>query len=146
MIDNSLEKVILSAGCLCTHVKGTSMNPMLYENKHKVYIERNNDRLKVGDVALYKRLSGEYVLHRVMKVNNESYVFCGDNHFVLERGILDNQILGVLKGYYENDKFIDLDKSFKYKVYKTFWGKSLACRRVLNFFRKIKNKLFGKKS
>lgn len=144
MIDSSFESLLNSVGCLCTEIKGTSMNPLLFEGVNKVYLERPNFRLKKGDVALYKRDSGEYVLHRVMKVLNESYVFCGDNHFTLEYGITDAHVLAIMVGYYKGEKYIELDKSFKYKLYKFFWCSSLSFRKILNFFRYYFKKIFKK--
>ena len=108
MIDVNLQSVLSQTGCLCTEIKGTSMNPLLYSGKNKVYIERNVSRLKKGDVALYKRDNGEYILHRVMRVLKEGYVFCGDNHFTLEYGITDAHVLGVMKGYYVGDKYVNV--------------------------------------
>ena len=144
MVDNALEYLLNSVGFICTEIKGTSMNPLLFEGVNKVVIERPLNRLKKGDVALYKRDSGEYVLHRVMKVLNDSYVFCGDNHFVLEYGITDAHVLGVMKGYYKGEKYVNIEKSFKYKLYKLFWCNSLSFRKFLNYFRSGFNKIFKK--
>ena len=145
MVDVKIEELLNSTGCLCTEIKGTSMNPLLYEGVNKVYVERPSTRLKKGDVALYKRDNGEYILHRVMKVLNESYVFCGDNHFTLEYGVTDAHILGVMKGYYKKLKYVDVNKSLKYKLYKLFWCNSLSFRKFLNYFRTAFKKVFKHK-
>ena len=134
---NNFEDVIKATGCLCTEIKGTSMNPLLYQGKNKVYLEAPTSTLKKGDVALYKRDSGEYVLHRVMMVTDGSYVMCGDNHFMLEYGVKHENVLGVMKGYYVGVKYVDISKSVKYKLYKFFWCNSLKFRRFLNFFRSV---------
>lgn len=141
MIDASLEEILDKTGCLCTEIKGTSMNPLLYSGKNKVYIEKPTGRLKRMDVALYRRDNGDYILHRVMSVLSNGYVFCGDNHFVLEYGITDENILGVMKGYYSGTRYISVDKSFKYKLYVFFWASSLKFRRFLNLFRRINKKI-----
>ena len=85
------------------------------------------------------------MLHRVIKAKKGVYTFCGDNHFELELGVLHSQVLGVCTGYFKYDKFINLKKSFKYKLYKTFWGKCLFTRRILNFIRRLLNKIKGNK-
>lgn len=141
MIEESLEEIINLTGCLCVEIKGTSMNPLLKQGVNKVYIEKPKTRLKKGDVALYKRDSGEYVLHRVMKVLPDGYVFCGDNHFVLEYGITDKHIVGVMQGYYTGEKFTSVSKSFNYKLYKFFWGDGLKRRKFFNWFRVLFNKI-----
>ena len=137
----SLEEGLIKNGFIIYGFKGTSMNPLLKSGRDKAYIENLKKPLKKGDIALYLRDSGEYVLHRVMKAKNGVYTFCGDNHFVLEPNILTNQILGVCTGYFKGDKFIEFKKSFKYKIYLIFWGKCLFARRILNLFRRLFNKI-----
>ena len=141
MIDISCEELLNTNGFIISGFKGTSMTPLLRADRDKVYIEKVADRLKKGDIALYKRKSGEYVLHRVFKVNEISYDFWGDNQFVIERGVLDLQILGVAKGYYKGEKYIDFKKSFKYKLYKLFWCSSIFLRKFFNLFRRLKGKI-----
>lgn len=141
MIDISCEEILNTNGFIISGFRGTSMTPLLRADRDKVYIEKITKRLKKGDIALYKRSNGEYVLHRVYKVNEISYDFWGDNQFVIERGVLDLQILGVAKGYYKGEKYIEFEKSFKYKLYKHFWCTRIWKRKFFNFFRKIKGKI-----
>lgn len=65
-------------------------------------IEAVNGPLKKYDVPLYKRDSGQYVLHRIIKRARRSYVMCGDNRSQLEYGITDRHIIGVLTGIVRN--------------------------------------------
>ena len=136
MIDASIEKVLNEHGFIVTEFSGTSMNPLLVSGRDKVLISKVTGRLKKGDVALYLRDNGSYILHRVYKVLPSSYVFYGDNHYVLEYGVKDENIIGVCEGYFKGEKYVDFKKSFKYKIYKFFWCKSLKMRKVLNKFRK----------
>ncbi len=136
-MDNSIKEILLKEGFVYAPIKGTSMNPMLYENRDRVLIERCVKRLKNGDVALFERADGSFVLHRVMRVYDTHYTFCGDNHSVFEYGVKDENVLGVLTGYYKKDKFINLQKSFKYKLYLFFYGKNLFVRRIRFLLRRI---------
>ena len=141
MINLSLEEGLLKEGFIITAFKGTSMNPLFIEGRDKVHIVKKTSKLKRGDIALYKRSSGLNVLHRVYKVLPDSYVFWGDNQLVLEYGVKDDNVLGVCVGQYKGEKYIDLEKSFKHKVYKAFWCKWVWLRKFLNVFRRVKNKL-----
>ena len=148
MIDVSIETAIKENGFIFTEFKGTSMNPLLKEGRDKVYIEKPTKRLKKGDIALYKRKNGSYILHRVFKVLESSYVFLGDNQFILEYGLKDEDVLGVCKGFYKGEKYIDFSKKFSYKLYKAFWCSSIGLRKFLNLFRRAFRKLkkiFSKK-
>ena len=147
MIDNSFESVLNQNGYIVTEFRGTSMSPLLLQGRDKVFIKQVNGKLKKGDIALYKRPSGGYIMHRVYKVFEDSYAMLGDSHFTVEYGVPFDVVVGVMVGYYKGEKYIELSKSFGYKAYKFFWCSSLAGRKFLNFFkrcfRKIK-KIFKK--
>lgn len=77
---------------------GDSMMPLIKQGRDVLIIEKNNGRLKKYDVPLYRRDSGQYVLHRILKVQESDYVICGDNRSRRETGITDRHIIGVLTG------------------------------------------------
>ena len=77
-------------------VTGTSMNPVLVAGRDHVLIEKPQLPLEIGDVPLYRRDDGTFVLHRVVDKNEKGYVMCGDNQFILEKGICDRHIIGVM--------------------------------------------------
>ncbi len=76
-------------------VTGTSMNPLLFEKRDYVLIEKPSFPLSIGDIPLYRRKDGSFVLHRIVGVNETGYIMCGDNQFMLEYGITDGDIIGV---------------------------------------------------
>lgn len=97
---------------------GISMRPMLRQHKDIAVIKRTNGRLKKNDVPLYHRKgSDKFILHRILKVTDDGYVIRGDNLFKNEYDIKDENIVGVLKAFYRNGKYIDCQKSAGYKVY-----------------------------
>lgn len=75
---------------------GVSMLPLIVQGRDSVYIKRPEGRLNKYDIAFFKRDSGEFILHRVIKVKKDSYVFCGDNQWIVEKGIKDKNIIGVV--------------------------------------------------
>lgn len=112
---------------------GTSMRPMLRDHKDMVVIKRKNGRLKKNDVPLYSRTgSKKFILHRILKVTPEGYIIRGDNLYKKEYDIKDENIVGVLKAFYRDGKYIDCEKSRGYKIYvflnrasyplRYFWG------------------------
>ena len=136
---NNLENALNEIGFVCMEFKGTSMLPIFVEGRDKVciYSYKPEISLKKGDIILYKRESGLYVLHRIMAIKGDEYVLCGDNHTTLEYGVKPSQILGVAKGYYKYDKYIDFDKSIKYKIYKNTFAKFRIFRKIRNGFKRI---------
>lgn len=136
----TIEETLEKNGYLITPVKGTSMLPMLDSRTDKAVIEEFNGTLKRGDVVLYKRKSGVLVLHRLVKICKKGLVFCGDNHFSLEYGITKDMCLGVMKGFFRAEYYVDLQKNRKYKAYKIFYGNRRVLKKLLYYFFK-KHKL-----
>lgn len=99
---------------------GTSMMPLLRQNRDLMIIEKPHGRLKKYDVPLYKRPSGQYVLHRILKVRENDYVICGDHCYRREYGISDRQIIGVLTGFIRDGKTYSV-KNKGYKAYVHLW-------------------------
>lgn len=117
---------------------GISMEPMLHTRKNIVVIKKVSAPLKKYDVVLYKR--GEsYVLHRLVKIAADGkYVFRGDNCVNDEYDITDENVLGVLKGYYKGERYIDCGKNAGYRIYSRFW---VATHGARTFFRSVKHKI-----
>ena len=97
------EDVIAEQGSLVYTNVGDSMVPVIREG-NLLIIEAVKNPLKVGDVPLYKRDTGQYVLHRVVGIKNGKYIMKGDNRDFVERGITDRYIIGVLTGIVRNGK------------------------------------------
>ena len=70
----TFEEIIQRDGKLIYTNKGNSMMPLIKEGRDLLVIERTNGRLKRFDVPLYKRDTGQYVLHRIMRVRKNDYV------------------------------------------------------------------------
>lgn len=137
VIDIIIEKLD-SGGTVTFTPNGTSMLPMLRDGKDVVVLKKPNGRLHLYDVPLYRRESGQYVLHRVIDFGNDgSYVMCGDNQFTKEKGIKDGQIIAVVVGFYRKGKpYMATD--FRYRIYISLWIHSRIFRRV---FRAVKRRL-----
>lgn len=77
---------------------GTSMLPMLREERDSVVLSPAPQRLRKYDLPLYQRDSGAYILHRVTAVG-ETYTCIGDNQFVYEHGVRPDQVIAVVTGF-----------------------------------------------
>lgn len=120
MSKSTFEEEILRTGKLIYTNVGDSMMPIIRQNRDLLIIEKVNGRLKKYDVPLYKRDSGQYVLHRILKVRKNDYVMCGDNRWQKEYGITDRHIIGVLTGIVRGGKTISVDDK-KYRLYVHLW-------------------------
>ena len=117
---SSFEEVLAHGGKLVYTNVGDSMEPLIRQGRDLLVIEKASGRLKKYDIPLYKRDSGQYVLHRILKVRENDYVLCGDNRWAKETGITDRHILGVLTGIERGGRKIELSGA-KYRAYVFFW-------------------------
>lgn len=130
MNKSSFEEELDKKGILVYTNKGNSMYPLIRQGKDVLIIKKCNTRLKKMDVPLYKRESGQYVLHRIIKVNENDYVIRGDNTYSNETGIREDQILGVLSGVIREGKEISVN-SLSYKIYSYFWYYTYYLRKLI---------------
>lgn len=72
------------------------------------------------DVPLYRRDSGQYVLHRILKVRKNDYVLCGDNRWRREIGITDRHIIGVLTAVIRDGQKLPVTDQ-RYRLYVHLW-------------------------
>lgn len=130
MNKSSFEEELDKKGILVYTNKGNSMYPLIRQGKDVLIIKKCNTRLKKMDVPLYKRENGQYVLHRIVKVNSNDYVIRGDNTYSNETGVRDEQILGVLSGVIRDGKEISVN-SLSYKIYSYFWYYTYYLRKLI---------------
>ncbi len=113
------EDLLKKDGRLVYKTKGTSMEPMLRQNRDLVIIEVPLSCLQKYDVALYKR--GEsYVLHRVIGVEDGYYRIRGDNTYAVEH-IPFEHVIGILTGFNRKGKqHVVTERG--YRFYARFWN------------------------
>jgi len=120
MNKSSFEEQLDKFGKLIYTNVGDSMMPLIRQDKDLLIIEKPQGRLKKYDVPLYRRDSGQYVLHRILEVRKKDYVICGDNRWDKEYGITDRHIIGVLTAVVRNGKTIPVS-DWKYQMYVHIW-------------------------
>lgn len=128
---NDYKKALQKSGVLSFTPGGNSMWPIIKNKGATVIVKVPEGELKKYDVAFYERENSQVVLHRVMKVNSDTYDMCGDGHCAIEKGVPKTSVFGVLSGYYDGEKYIDCEKSLPYKFMVRFWSFSLFFRRVM---------------
>ena len=117
--------------------RGISMLPMLRQGRDKVVLSPVTGPLKKYDLPLYRRDNGQFVLHRIVKVG-DSYTCIGDNQYVLECGVRQDQIIAVVTAFTRDDREIPVT-DFGYRAYCRLWH---WLRPVKRFLGRCKRALF----
>ena len=116
---------------------GVSMMPTIRDRKDTVTLVKPQGKLKKGDIPFYRRENGQYVLHRIVFINGDTYVTCGDNQWVNEYNVRDDQIIGVLKSIERNGKVYTVDD----RKYKTYTSLLPAVRWIYRFYNAAKRRV-----
>ncbi len=110
--------------------RGTSMLPMLRQGKDSVLLSPLPKKLKKYDVLFYRRDNGKYVLHRIIKIEGETFTCMGDNQFTPEPGLKVTNAIAVVTAFYRGERKVEV-KSHSYRLYCVFWAISRPARHFL---------------
>lgn len=113
-------------------VRGNSMHPFLRHEKDTVLlISSSGEKLKKGDIVFYKRLSGQYVLHRIIKADkNNAFFMIGDAQYKIEGPIYIEQIFAKVTHVFRGNKKISCN-NFLWRLLSFLWL-LLPFRKALN--------------
>lgn len=118
-----MEEILARGGSVELTVTGGSMEPMLHDRKSRVRLAPPR-ALQRGDLPLYRRDGGAYVLHRVIAVEPDGYTCCGDAQWTPERGIRPEQIIAVTERFARGARWTKTDSA----LYGAYWRLWLAIR------------------
>ena len=139
---NEIKEELKNKGEIVFVPSGNSMWPTLKDRAQRVVVQAKTARLNKYDVALFEK-NGVLVLHRVVKVTENGYITCGDSQVKTE-SVPEDAVLGVMKGFYQGEKFIDAsDEKYDKKIKRWYKHKALRKFKIKCFYLllRIKNRL-----
>lgn len=86
-------------------ISGSSMSPFLVHGRDTVYLSKITYPPRRGDMVLYRRDNGKFVLHRVYEAG-DTYTMVGDAQTLLERGIRPDQLLARVSAVNRDGKLL----------------------------------------
>lgn len=134
-IKTTIREQLLAGNTVQTFTSGTSMEPLLYDHDTWVIIQPLERPLKKGDVPIFQRADGCYVIHRVVGVDADDGVYYtrGDNCIDGET-VPFGQMLGVVTEINRHGRVIR-PSDWPYRCYAAFW---VPLRR---FYRRARRRL-----
>jgi signal peptidase I len=89
--------------------QGYSMYPMFLPGRDSAVLSKvNQNRLRRGDVVLYRRDTQTLVMHRIWKVTKNNVFLVGDNQSSVEGPIKKSKIIGILVFFLRKNKKISV--------------------------------------
>ena len=137
-----LREVIDSGGEFRLYPRGTSMLPLIRQGKDSVALVRP-EALSRRDICLYRRGNGQFVLHRLMRLEKDGTLsFCGDNQLAWERGVAKEAVIAKAAACYRGEKRRSVT-SLRLRLY-TFFHCQMWLRRLRFLPRRVWGRLKGK--
>ena len=140
-----LRELVEDGKSVSLNVAGMSMFPFLEHERDSVYFEAPKRKLRKGDIVFFQRNNGQYIMHRIYKVEGYSYYVVGDAQSVVEGPVLRDQIFAIVTQVKRNGRMLT-PSSLTWKYYEKVWINLLPYRGVLMLpyraVRKVK-RVFG---
>lgn len=112
-------------------VSGWSMVPFLVSDRDTIVMGTPKERFKKGDMALFKREDGSYVMHRICKIDkNGDYYFVGDSQTVIEGPIKASDVFAHVKRVCRKGKWLK-SGDFLWDFFERFWIYTVKLRPTL---------------
>lgn len=111
-------------------ITGNSMAPFLYHMRDTVFMRAFTQEPKEGDICLFQRDNGQYVIHRIYKIQKEGYAFLGDGQTEVEKGIRREQILAQVFQVKRKGK-MQKEGTFWWFFFRHIWIHMIGLRRPL---------------
>ena len=112
-------------------ITGNSMSPFLIHDRDTVYLSRLTRPARRGDMLLYRRDNGAYILHRVYAVTPDAYTMVGDAQTELEHGIRPDQIIAIVTRVTRKEQELR-PGAFWWDFFATAWLRLLPMRRPIH--------------
>lgn len=116
---SSVEEEINSGNPIVLMTFGDSMEPLLFDHDTRVIIINKKD-LRKNDLPVYKRPTGQLVLHRIIREDEAFFYTRGDNRCGLEQ-VPKKWILGKVTEIYRGNCHFTVENRF-YRLYVLVWN------------------------
>ena len=109
------------------NISGSSMTPFLVHSRDTVYLSKVTRPLKKGDMILYRRDNGAYILHRIYRVTPDGYWLVGDAQILIEKGVRPDQVLALVTAVRRKGKLLQ-PGSFWWDFFEKVWIRVIPLR------------------
>ena len=112
-------------------LNGNSMYPLIRKMRDYVTISPINRKIKRGDIVLFRRADGKYVVHRVKKINGSSVQTMGDNCSLPDHEITAERVIGYVTCVHRDSKTLNVD-TLIWRKFGLLWLRLLPLRKLVS--------------
>ena len=126
-----LRELVAQGHQVSVRVAGSSMSPFLAPGRDTVFFSAPASEIKRGDIVFYTRPGGQYVMHRVCRVNSDgSLDISGDGQCVMECAVPLSAVFARADKV-ERDGVMLAPGDKLWDFFSGFWVKSFRLRPLL---------------
>ena len=103
-----------------TIVSGGSMIPFLGSNRDYAFLETPKRPLKKGDIVLFERKNGDYILHRIKSIKKDGLYLLGDRQYKPEGPLNPSCVRCVVVSVKRKNKILT-PENIIWKFYSKIW-------------------------
>lgn len=111
-------------------IAGSSMSPFLGHQRDYIYFKKPDRELRKGDMVFYQRLSGQYIMHRLYKVDGDKYYMVGDAQQEIEGPLRREQIFALITQVKRKGKIVK-PGDFWWEFFEKVWINIVPFRRMI---------------
>ena len=111
-------------------ISGSSMSPFLIHARDCITFSKPARALRKGDMVFYQRDTGEYVMHRICRVEQDAYYLIGDAQTVVEGPIRREQIFALVTQALRKGQTI-APGDFWWEFFARVWPNIIPLRRAI---------------
>lgn len=128
-------------------VRGVSMLPLLKAGRDSVTVIPLRRELMIGDIIVFRREDGFYVVHRVRALTQSDVETIGDNCLDPDAWFAYKDVCGLVSHIQRHRRLILIDTPF-WRAYGRFWMRMLPVRafyrkKIRSPLREVVRKVFG---
>lgn len=139
-VKTSYLEVLDKNGTLVFVPNGNSMWPFLKHRHQTVIIQKISTTVNKFDVIFFRRENGDFVLHRVIDVDGDTFTVRGDSQLFTE-SVKKDHVFGIMTGFYKGKNFVCAnDKKYLQKVEKWYKNGFFTRLKIKAFYGKLKLK------
>lgn len=120
-------------------ISGNSMSPFLVHGRDSVYFKKPEHILKKGDMVFYERRNGQFVMHRICKVENGKYYLIGDAQQEVEGPLERDQIFAIVTRVRRKGKWLEAG-DFWWEFFERVWIRVIPLRHMILRIYKVLNR------
>ncbi len=102
-----LSGLVAKGETVCLTITGGSMTPFLVHGRDSIRFAKPSGPLRRGDMAFYRRRNGQYVMHRIVRVDRQgNYYAAGDAQTEMEGPLAPDMVFAVVTDVCRKGKWI----------------------------------------